>query len=106
MLKNNCSFSELRRRWVLACRRKDVFNPSSGRVCCLHFLPSDFKRDLRNELLGLPTVKRLHEDAVPSQVSNEIFNIFYLFNPLVGVLVDTLVVLCLDQVVMPNDEWK
>jgi hypothetical protein len=54
---------------VTACHRKDEFDPSKGRVCCIHFLPSDFKRDLKNELLGLPTVKRLQENAIPTKVS-------------------------------------
>ena len=61
-------FSELRRLWIHACRRKDSFNPNTGRICSIHFLPTDYKRDLKNELLGLPTVKRLFENAIPTQV--------------------------------------
>ena len=37
------------------------------RVCSLHFDDSAYERDLRNELLGLPTRKKLLSDAVPTK---------------------------------------
>ena len=58
--------SRLRRAWILACHRKDTFDPDKSRVCSLHFKEEDFDRDLRNELLGLPLRKLKREDAVPS----------------------------------------
>ena len=56
-----------RKKWVQACRRDDrLFNPQTGFVCSSHFQPSDFERDLQNELLGLPTRKHLKPGAIPS----------------------------------------
>jgi hypothetical protein len=60
--KNN----ELRKKWVLACKRDDQFNPSTSTVCSNHFLPTDYERDFRNELLGLPVKKRLQKEAFPT----------------------------------------
>ena len=57
---------ELRKKWIIACKRDDQFNPSTGNVCSEHFLPSDFQHDLRGELLGLPLKRRLNENAVPT----------------------------------------
>lgn len=57
---------ELRRVWVLRCKRNDTFNPDNARVCSIHFCPEDYERDLKNELLGLPQRKILRETAVPS----------------------------------------
>ncbi|XP_060536159.1 THAP domain-containing protein 1-like [Cylas formicarius] len=55
------------KKWVQLCNRNDKFNIAYSRICSEHFLDVDFKRDLRNELLGLPIKKRLKQDAVPSQ---------------------------------------
>jgi hypothetical protein len=60
--KNN----ELSKKWVVACKRDDQFNPSTSTVCSNHFLPTDYERDLKNELLGLPVKKRLQREAVPT----------------------------------------
>ena len=57
----------IREVWISKCKRLDEFNPSTSRVCSNHFLPSDYKRDLPNELLGLPPRKVLKPDAIPSQ---------------------------------------
>lgn len=70
--KNNIKYfnfpksAELRRQWVQRCRREGKWNPDSCRVCSEHFIASDFERDLKNELLGLPLVLKLRKDAVPS----------------------------------------
>ena len=56
----------LRKVWITKCRRADVFNVNNATICSDHFLPDDYTRDLRNELLQLPTRKRLKNSAVPS----------------------------------------
>ena len=43
----------------MACKRKDNFNHDEARVCESHFLATDFERDMKNELLQLPTQKIL-----------------------------------------------
>ncbi len=57
---------KLRKVWVKSCKRKDDFNVDKARVCESHFLSSDFERDLKNELLNLPTRKILKKSAFPS----------------------------------------
>jgi len=60
--------AELRQKWIMACKRDDrLVNPNTASVCSIHFLPTDYKRDLKNELLGLQLQKRLMPDAVPTQ---------------------------------------
>ena len=44
--------AKLRKIWLKACGRATVQAKAS--VCAQHFKQEDFKRDLRNELLGLP----------------------------------------------------
>ena len=58
----------LRKRWVAALKLKDVPNPDTSYICSEHFLESDFKRDLRAEMLGPAGRKRreLLDGAVPS----------------------------------------
>jgi len=59
---------ELVRAWFTRIGNKDGVRTSHSYVCSLHFQPSDYKRDLQNELLGIPSRKRnqLNPDAVPS----------------------------------------
>ena len=57
---------KMRKVWLLACKRKDNFNHDEARVCETHFLPTDFDRDLKNELLQLPTRKILKKGAFPT----------------------------------------
>ena len=58
---------ETRKKWVQACKRKDgLLNPLTAHVCSSHFQPSDYERDLKNELLGLPVRNLLKKSAVPS----------------------------------------
>ena len=59
--------SELRRKWIQACRRKDAFDPTKTAICERHFRPSDYERDLRNELLNLPLRKMLKPGSIPTQ---------------------------------------
>jgi len=58
----------LRQKWINACLRKDAFRPDFAQVCSQHFIDDDFDRDLRNELLGLPTKRKLKASAIPSQM--------------------------------------
>eukprot|EP00096_Caligus_rogercresseyi_P008276 TRINITY_DN2684_c0_g1_i1.p1 TRINITY_DN2684_c0_g1~~TRINITY_DN2684_c0_g1_i1.p1 ORF type:complete len:368 (-),score=100.70 TRINITY_DN2684_c0_g1_i1:55-1158(-) len=58
--------STLRSEWIRRCKRKDKMNPESARICGRHFTPEDFERDLKNELLGMPLVKRLKRGSVPT----------------------------------------
>lgn len=58
---------ELQNVWVSRCKREGKINVKIARVCSVHFLPEDYERDLRNELLGLPVRKHLRPNAIPSQ---------------------------------------
>uniref|UniRef100_A0A1B6C7I1 THAP-type domain-containing protein n=1 Tax=Clastoptera arizonana TaxID=38151 RepID=A0A1B6C7I1_9HEMI len=58
---------EVRSRWVHLCRREGKWNPDSCLVCSEHFLPEDYERDLKSELLNLPIKRRLKKTAIPSQ---------------------------------------
>lgn len=59
--------NEVQREWVARCKRADKINVNNARICSIHFLPEDYERDLKNELLGLPIKKKLKANAVPSQ---------------------------------------
>jgi hypothetical protein len=43
----------------------------ASRVCSDHFTASDFERDLKNEMLGLPVKKLLKHDAVPQKLQTQ-----------------------------------
>ncbi len=49
-------------------RADKLFNPAQARVCSEHFVPDDYERDLRHELMGTPFRRRgsLKKDAIPS----------------------------------------
>jgi hypothetical protein len=56
-------------KWIQVLKCK---SSSSIRVCSRHFDPdSDFERDLKNELLGLPIKKKLKLDAFPKVVQKK-----------------------------------
>lgn len=57
---------QIQNEWIARCKRKDKINVRNARVCSAHFLPEDYERDLKNELLGLP-LKKLRTGAIPSQ---------------------------------------
>jgi len=57
---------KLRRLWKLACKRQDEFDEEKWRICSNHFSEDDFQRDLKNELLNRPLVKKLKPDVVPT----------------------------------------
>ena len=57
---------DLIKKWIVACKREDKINPKTASICSEHFLPSDYHRDLQNELLGLPIRKILKKEAIPT----------------------------------------
>ena len=61
----------LQKRWVAALKLKRLPEryAETGYVCSEHFVESDFKRDLRAELMGTPLRRTLVEEAVPSVFS-------------------------------------
>ncbi|XP_047101230.1 uncharacterized protein LOC124720024 [Schistocerca piceifrons] len=56
----------LRCEWIARCKCTGRVNVKGGRVCSLHFRPEDYEQDLRNELLRLPSRKKLVPTAIPS----------------------------------------
>jgi hypothetical protein len=56
----------LEKEWIVKSKRNDSFSPRFASICSNHFLPSDYERDLKSELMGLPTKKKLKTDAIPS----------------------------------------
>jgi len=57
----------VKQKWITACKRKDFFNTATSRICSQHFTSDDYIRDLKNEILKLPTRKLLKPTAVPTQ---------------------------------------
>ncbi|XP_049796968.1 uncharacterized protein LOC126213321 isoform X1 [Schistocerca nitens] len=55
----------LQREWIVRCKREDKVNVKTARACSAHFRPEDYERDMRNELLGLPSRKKLLRTAIP-----------------------------------------
>ncbi len=55
----------MRAKWIANVRT--LVNWNTALVCSMLFVEEDFKRDLRNELLGLPQRRMLKEGAVPSR---------------------------------------
>ena len=50
---------EMNKVWLNACRRKDPVNVKTAYICSDHFQEADFERDFMNELLNLPTRRKL-----------------------------------------------
>lgn len=48
---------DIRKQWIIACKRQDKFNPDTSRICSIHFKEEDFELDFRASLLGIQ-VKR------------------------------------------------
>ena len=55
-----------RSEWIKKLRSDNWIPDSNTCVCSEHFLPSDFERDLKAELLKLPPKRILKPEAVPS----------------------------------------
>ncbi|KAL1493955.1 hypothetical protein ABEB36_009634 [Hypothenemus hampei] len=76
---NNISFysfpktKHVLEQWIRLCRVSDKFNGKYARICSKHFNASDFKRNLKLELLGPSSSsarsarKMLKPEAVPSK---------------------------------------
>ena len=56
-------------KWINACGRKDKINTNVARICSKHFLESDYRRNLKYELMNYspPSARSLKDDAVPTQ---------------------------------------
>uniref|UniRef100_A0A0A9Y1L2 THAP domain-containing protein 2 n=1 Tax=Lygus hesperus TaxID=30085 RepID=A0A0A9Y1L2_LYGHE len=59
------SDEKVRSKWINACKRADRFCVNNSRVCSFHFDQSDYARDLKSELLNIPSKFILRTDAVP-----------------------------------------
>ena len=44
----------LRKKWITSIKRKNPPLTDKSAVCSAHFLDSDYLRDMRAELLGIP----------------------------------------------------
>ncbi|XP_035219594.1 THAP domain-containing protein 1 B-like [Stegodyphus dumicola] len=61
-----CKNIQLTKEWLHRCRRADIVNTKSARICSIHFTESDYEDDMKNRLLGLPTKKILKSTAIPT----------------------------------------
>ncbi|XP_035224462.1 uncharacterized protein LOC118197092 [Stegodyphus dumicola] len=55
---------ELRKLWIVRCKKADNFNIENSRICALYFTPD--VRDLKAELLGSTSKRVLKVNAVPT----------------------------------------
>lgn len=55
--------SEIKLKWINACKRADSFSVDNARVCSVHFDDLDYIRDLKSELLNLPIRRILRPEA-------------------------------------------
>lgn len=42
----------IKKKWIRAAGRTGEWNPETSLICSTHFLPHDYLRDLKSELLG------------------------------------------------------
>lgn len=54
----------LRKAWTNACRRKDIWNPSTSFICSVHFSKECFETNLMNELMGEKCNRRLKSTGI------------------------------------------
>lgn len=60
---------EVRKAWIDSCGKKKV-NADHARICSNHFKKTDYERNLKYEILGIPVPRSrrtLRKDAVPSK---------------------------------------
>lgn len=55
-------------KWKHLCKRSDNINVKTARICSKHFCASDYKRNLKEELLGYTSNnhRKLKEEALPN----------------------------------------
>jgi len=49
--------------WISKTKRADSFNPKSAHICSEHFLPDDFERNLKAELLNIKVKRQLKKSG-------------------------------------------
>lgn len=54
--------------WLQRCRVKPDFNLNSAKVCTDHFLPDDYERNFKEEMVNPLFKRKLKATAVPSQL--------------------------------------
>ncbi|CAH1099373.1 unnamed protein product [Psylliodes chrysocephalus] len=52
--------------WIRRCGTRNT-DPLKNHICSNHFSPTDYERDLQNEYLGLPPMKKLKKTSVPNK---------------------------------------
>lgn len=50
--------AEVRNKWIRCCHRKDKWNPSTSRICSVHFTNDDYEDSLKANLMNI-TPKKL-----------------------------------------------
>lgn len=58
--------------WISLCKRAEVINVKSARICSDHFVEGDYEVDLNNRILGLKERKILKKWAIPSRNIEEV----------------------------------
>jgi len=53
-------------KWESLCKRADKINLRNAVICSDHFVPDNYERNLKAELLKLNVPKKLKKDALPS----------------------------------------
>lgn len=62
------------KQWIDFCNFDQTFVVKNKRVCSIHFCNDDYIRDLKGELLNLPTKKNLKKTAFPVKLIVDICN--------------------------------
>ena len=57
---------ELRKSWIVACKRQDKFNVENARVCSRHFTTDDFEEDEKSKIFESKIRMKLKKTAIPS----------------------------------------
>lgn len=61
------------KQWIAACRRKDNFNPMTSVICSIHFNFECFELNFKQELMGVPSRRRLKSDGNIAHISNIVY---------------------------------
>ncbi|XP_055850360.1 THAP domain-containing protein 1-like [Episyrphus balteatus] len=57
--------SKISKQWIVFCKRKDLINIQSARICSLHFVKDDFINNIKFDM-GFTAYRMLKPDAVPT----------------------------------------